>query len=135
MRHAVDGKQPGWLSIKTCLVVDASDVVRKVARHSFQSIKFDSREADTGQAALDACQAGMPDAILLDWRMPAMGSVEFLSTLRGLPNGGKPHVIYCATENKARDIALVLSSGAADYVLKPFEREAIRAKLAAAGLV
>jgi hypothetical protein len=43
-----------------------------------------------------------------------MGSVEFLSTLRSLPNGGKPHVIYCATENKARDIALVLSSGAAE---------------------
>jgi two-component system, chemotaxis family, chemotaxis protein CheY len=135
LRHAVDGKQPGWLSIKTCLVVDASDVVRKVARHSFQSFKFDSREADTGQAALAACQAAMPEAILLDWQMPAMGSVEFLSTLRGLPNGGKPHVSHCATENKARDIALVLSSGATDYVLKPFEREAIRAKLAAAGLV
>ena len=116
MRHAVDGKEPGWLSIKTCLVVDPSNVVRKVARHSFQSFKFDSREADIGQAALAACQAAMPEAILLDWQMPAMGSVEFLSALRGLPNGG-------------------LGSGAADYVLKPFEREAIRAKLAAAGLV
>jgi two-component system, chemotaxis family, chemotaxis protein CheY len=77
----------------------------------------------------------MPDAILLDWQMPTMGSVEFLSTLRGMPNGGKPLVIYCATENNARDIALALSSGADDYVLKPFEREAIRATLAAAGLV
>ncbi len=135
MRQAVDGKEPGWLSIKTCLVVDDSDVVRKVARHIFQSFKFDSREADTGQAALDACQAAMPDAILLDWQMPAMGSVEFLSTLRGMPNGGRPLVIYGATENNARDIALALSSGADDDVLKPFEREAIRAKLAVAGLV
>jgi two-component system chemotaxis response regulator CheY len=77
----------------------------------------------------------MPDAILLDWQMPAMGSVEFLSTLRAMPNGGKPLVIYCATENNSRDIALALSSGADDYILKPFEHEAIRAKLAAAGLV
>ena len=83
--------------MKSCLVVDDSDVVRKVARHIFQSLKFDTREADSGQAALAECQAAMPDTILLDWHMPAMGSVEFLSTLRGLSNGGKPLVIYCAT--------------------------------------
>jgi two-component system chemotaxis response regulator CheY len=135
MRRMVDGKGTRWHSMKTCLVVDDSDVVRKVARHIFQSFKFDSREAESGQAALEACEAAMPDAILLDWQMPTMGSVEFLATLRGMPNGGKPLVIYCATENNARDIALALSSGADDYVLKPFEREAIRAKLAAAGLV
>jgi two-component system chemotaxis response regulator CheY len=121
--------------MKTCLVVDDSDVVRKVARHIFQSLKFDSREADSGQAALEACRTAMPDAILLDWHMPTMGSVEFLASLRGMPNGDKPHVIYCATENNQRDIALALSSGADDYVLKPFEREALRSKLAAAGLI
>jgi len=117
--------------VKAC----SSDVVRKVARHILQSFKFDSREADTGQATLDACQAAMPDAVLLDWQMPTTGSVEFLSTLRAMPNGGKPLVISCATENTPRDIALALSSEADDHVLKPFEREAIRAKLATAGLV
>ncbi len=120
--------------MKSCLVVDDFDVVRKVARHIFQSLKFDIREADSGQAALAECQAAMPDTILLDWHMPAMGSVEFLSTLRGLSNGGKPLVIYCATENNCRDIALALSSGADEYLLKPFDREAIRSKLVAAGL-
>jgi CheY-like chemotaxis protein len=51
LRQAVDDKEPGWLSMKTCLVVDDTDVVRKVARHIFQRFTFDSREADTGQAA------------------------------------------------------------------------------------
>jgi len=120
--------------MKTCLVVDDSDVVRKVARHIFHSLKFESREADSGQAALEACQSAMPDAILLDWQMPAMGS-EFLASLRAMPNGERPHVIYCATENNQRDIALALTSGADDYLLKPFEREALRSKLAAAGLI
>ena len=121
--------------MKSCLVVDDFDVVRKVARHIFQSLKFDTREADSGQAALaEPCQAAMPDTILLDWHMPAMGSVEFLSTLRGLSNGGKALVIYCATENNSRYIALALSSGADEYLLKPFDREAIRSKLVAAGL-
>jgi two-component system chemotaxis response regulator CheY len=52
-----------------------------------------------------------------------------------MPNGERPHVIYCATENNQRDIALALTSGADDYLLKPFEREALRSKLAAAGLI
>ena len=44
-------------------------------------------------------------------------------------------MIYCATENNQRDIALALTSGADDYLLKPFEREALRSKPAAAGLI
>jgi two-component system chemotaxis response regulator CheY len=122
--------------MKSCLVVDDSEIVRKVARHIFESLKFETREAENGQAALDQCQAGeMPDAILLDWHMPALGSVEFLTSLRGLPGGDKPTVIYCATENSTRDIALALTVGADDYILKPFDRETIRNKLVAAGLL
>jgi two-component system chemotaxis response regulator CheY len=77
----------------------------------------------------------MPDANLSDWHLPAMRSVEFLASLRGCPRRDKPHVIYCATENNQRDMALAPSSGADDHVLKPFEREVIRSKLAAAGLI
>lgn len=51
--------------MQTCRVVDASDVVRKAARHLFQARKFESREAENGQAALEQCQLAIPDAILL----------------------------------------------------------------------
>ena len=88
--------------MKTCLVVDHSSVVRKVARRIFENLKFETSEAESGQEALDQCQAAMPDAILLDCHMPAMGTVEFLSSLRGLPDGKKPVVIYCTTENELR---------------------------------
>jgi two-component system chemotaxis response regulator CheY len=77
----------------------------------------------------------MPDAILLDGHLPPMATVEFLSTLRGLSGGDKPVVIYCTTENNSTDIARALSSGADDYVLKPFDRESLRAKLAGTGLI
>ena len=51
--------------MQTCRVVDASDVIRKAARHLFQARKFANREADNGQAALEQCQLAMPDAIPL----------------------------------------------------------------------
>jgi two-component system chemotaxis response regulator CheY len=121
--------------MKTCLVVDDSQVVRKVARNIFAALEFETSEAESGPAALDRCQEAMPDAIFLDSYMPSMGSVEFVSSLRTMANGRKPIILYCATENDPSEIARVLSAGADDYVLKPFNREAIREKMAAAGLL
>lgn len=121
--------------MKTCLVVDDSDIVRKVACSIFEALNLKASEAASGQAALDDCLKAMPDAILLDAHMPPMATVEFLATLRAMPRGSKPIVIYCATDNDSGDIARMLSSGADDYVLKPFDRETIRSKLAAAGLL
>jgi two-component system chemotaxis response regulator CheY len=114
--------------MKTCLVVDDSSVVRKVARRILESFKLGVSEAEHGQAALDQCQHTMPDAIMLDYHMPGMGTVEFLSTLRGMPNGKKTLVVYCTTENDTADITRTIAAGADDYLIKPFDRESLRGK-------
>jgi two-component system chemotaxis response regulator CheY len=121
--------------MKTCLVVDDSDIVRKVARRILESLQLQTSEAGDGQEALESCKASMPDAILLDCHTPAMGATDFLTSVRALEEGGKPAIIYCATENDTGDIARALTSGADDYVLKPFDRESLKAKFAAAGLL
>ena len=121
--------------MKTCLVVDDSEVVRKVARYIFEYLKFETSEAETAESALESCARAMPDAILHDSHIPPMPTATFLSSLRGLANGDKPVVIYCTTENDSSDIARALSAGADDYVLKPFDRESLSAKLQAAGLI
>jgi two-component system chemotaxis response regulator CheY len=121
--------------MKTCLVIDDSEVVRKVARYIFENLKFETSEAETGQDALDSCAKAMPDAILLDSHIPAMPTAAFLSALRAMPNGDKPVVIYCATENDSTEIARALTAGADDYVLKPFDRESLSKKVTATGLV
>jgi two-component system chemotaxis response regulator CheY len=121
--------------MKACLVVDDSEVVRKVAVRIFETLNLEAAEAQSGKDALDLCAKNMPDGILLDSHMPPMSTVEFLASLRALANGRKPVVIYCATENDSTEIARALTEGADDYVLKPFDRETLRAKLASAGLV
>lgn len=121
--------------MKTCLVVDNSDIVRKVARRILENLKLQTSEAVDGQAALDSCKVSMPEAILLDCQTPTMSPTDFLTSLRELPDGGKPMVIYCATENDNGDIARALTAGADDYVLKPFDRELLRTKLAATGVL
>jgi two-component system chemotaxis response regulator CheY len=58
--------------VRTCLVVDDSRVVRKVARRILEEIGYDVAEAADGVEALAWCRAAMPDTILLDWNMPVM---------------------------------------------------------------
>jgi len=120
--------------MKTCLVVDDSEVVRKVAGRIFEKLKFEVTEAGSGQEAIDSCQKAMPDAILYDAHMPPMASVEFLTTVRGMPNGNKPLIIFCATDNDSGEIARALTAGADEYVLKPFDTESIKVKLSAMDL-
>ena len=57
--------------MKTCLVVDDSRVIRKVARRILEDMKFEVLEAADGAEALAACDSAMPEAVLLDWNMPA----------------------------------------------------------------
>lgn len=121
--------------MKTCLVVDDSEVIRKVARRIFENLKFEISEASSGQEAIDSCLKAMPDAILYDSHMPPMASVEFLTSVRAMPNGSKPVIIFCATDNDSGEIARALTAGADEYVLKPFDRETIKAKLAATDLL
>src|SRR3546814_4740690 len=49
---------------KSCLVVDDSKVIRKVARHILESMAFAVEEAADGQEALTFCRANRPDVIL-----------------------------------------------------------------------
>ena len=80
--------------MKTCLIVDDSRVVRKVASRIVHDLGFECREAEDGQKAYESCQNSMPDAIILDWNMPVMSGIEFLEKLRQMTNGGHPKVVF-----------------------------------------
>ena len=64
--------------MKTCLIVDDSKVIRKVARHILETLEFEVDEACDGNEALDQCASRQPDVILLDWNMPIMEGIELL---------------------------------------------------------
>ena len=121
--------------MKTCHVVDDSSVIRKVARRIFEDCHFRITEAENGRDAIDMCREGLPDAILLDACMPVMDGFEFLRELRAMPQGGEPVVLFCTIENDVAQIARALRAGANDYIMKPFDREAVTSKLHGIGLM
>jgi len=120
--------------MRTCLVVDDSSVIRKVARRILEGLNFHIVEAEDGEKALEACKRSLPEAILLDWNMPVMNGLEFLKRLRAEPGGAAPVVVFCTVENDLDHINEALDSGANEYIMKPFDGDIIAAKFVEAGL-
>jgi two-component system, chemotaxis family, chemotaxis protein CheY len=121
--------------MKTCLVVDDSSVIRKIARRILEEMDFQIIEAEDGEKALEACKRALPDAVLLDWNMPVMDGFEFLGELRRLPGGDAPKVVFCTTENGIDHIARAIQAGANEYIMKPFDKDIVTAKFQEVGLI
>ena len=115
--------------MRRSLVVDDSSVVRKVARRILEELDFSVVEAEDGRQALDRCYDDMPDFILVDWNMPVVGGVEFLTTLRSTRGGGTPKVVFCTSEHDVAQIARAMRAGADDFLRPPFNRATVEAKL------
>lgn len=121
--------------MKSCLIVDDSKVIRKVARHILETMQFEVAEAADGQEALDHVAEIKPDVILLDWNMPIMSGMDFLRAYRSMNAGPSAKVIFCTTENGIGHIQAAIDAGADEYVMKPFDRETIESKLQILGCI
>jgi two-component system chemotaxis response regulator CheY len=103
--------------------------MRAVSRRVVSSLGFNVTEAENGQEALARCEAAMPDLILLDWNMPVMTGIEFVTALRAQPAGGAPKVVFCTTENEPAVVGRGIAAGADGFVTKPYDDQTLLAKL------
>ncbi|MDE1153881.1 MAG: response regulator [Micavibrio sp.] len=119
----------------TCLIVDDSAIVRKVATQMAKDIGLDCRVAFDGAEALAACDITMPDVMLLDWNMPVMDGLACVRALRARAGGPAVKVIFCTTQNEIDQVAEALAAGADEYLMKPFDRETLKGKLRQIGVL
>ncbi|WP_324075282.1 MAG: response regulator [Erythrobacter sp.] len=129
MRDRFAGSVAPAAVAKTCLIVDDSRVIRKVSSKIAISLGYVAIEAENGEEALARCKKAMPDLVLTDWNMPEMDGIEFVAKLRAIPTPKEPIVVFCTSNGEAKDIHEGISAGADDYIVKPFDEAALRAKL------
>ena len=121
--------------MKTCLILDDSNSIRKVTNRILSGFDYKVTEADCESAALSACEKGLPDCIIVDWQVPEMDSLRFLKMLRGLPGGDQPKILYCLSENDPMVVAKAMRHGADGHMLKPFDKDSLASSFEAAGLL
>ena len=117
------------------LIVDDSRFVRGFLRGLLEETGIECEEAADGRAGLDRLHGDhIFDLALLDWNMPVMNGLEMLKELRAEGfNGIK--VMMVTTEAENNFILSALEAGADEYLMKPFDDEALKEKLAMLGLV
>ncbi len=125
--------QPQLQGQLTCLVVDNSRMIRKVARKIVESVGYTVVEAENGVEGLARCRAAMPHLVITDWNMPVMSGIEFVTALRAIPTECRPRVVFCTTNSGARDIHKGIEAGADEYVIKPFDDASLISRLQAIG--
>ncbi|HXR37574.1 MAG TPA: response regulator [Terracidiphilus sp.] len=121
------------------LIVDDSRFVRGFLRGMLEERGIECAEAGDGQAGLDLLHAqlhaGAPfDFALVDWNMPVMDGLEMLKQLRA-EGFADMKVMMVTTEAENDFILRALDAGADEYLMKPFDDEALCEKLAMLGLV
>ena len=129
MRNRYDNVEVPQASAKVCLIVDDSRVMRKVSTKIAKSLGYVPIEAQDGTEALARCKKEMPALVLTDWNMPEMDGIEFVKQLRAIPTQKEPIVVFCTSNGEAKDIHEGIGAGADDYIVKPFDESALKAKL------
>ena len=119
----------------TCLVVDDSRVVRKVARRILEAHGYAISEAENGEDAMALCRQALPRCVLLDWNMPVMNGLTFLRALRAEFGPVGPMVVFCTTQNEVAQMTTAIESGAQEYIMKPFDEAILTGKFAQIGLL
>jgi two-component system, chemotaxis family, chemotaxis protein CheY len=112
------------------LVVEDSDVVRKVMRHVIEGLNFQVEEEATTEVALARCKKELPELIVLDWNIPGSQPLEYVAAVRSLPMGRYVKILYVMTNNEPAEISRAITAGVDAYMFKPFLRVTLEAKVA-----
>ena len=116
------------------LIIDDSRAMRSILRLAMKSLAPEIVEAANGQEGLGRlADKGPFDLILVDWNMPVMNGLEFVTAVRANPDYTAVRIVMVTTEVEMSQVSKALAAGAEEYVMKPFTTEILHDKLSMLG--
>ena len=122
---------PANLSKPYVLVVEDEAALATMLRYNLEKQGFRVEEAVDGQEALTRIAEGAPDIVLLDWMLPVMSGIEVCRQIRRRPATRDLPVIMVTARTEDQDAVRGLNTGADDYITKPFNMDALLARMRA----
>jgi DNA-binding response OmpR family regulator len=110
------------------LVVEDDDAIAQVLQRSLRMEGYEVRLAGDGVSALEQAHAFLPDLVILDLGLPRMDGIEVAKNLR---NDDDVPILVLTARDAVESRVAGLDSGADDYLVKPFERQELLARLRA----
>lgn len=112
------------------LIVDDEPVVRRLLETSLSAWGYEVITARGGEEAWEILQRDdAPSLAVLDWTMPGLDGLELCKRVRALGKPTKPYLMFVTARARTQDIVTGLGAGADDYIVKPFQREELRARV------
>jgi len=105
----------------TILLVDDEAYIRGALGRYLKRAGYTIVEADSGEAALEQVQKGVPDLLVMDVMMPGMDGFETLTALRKQHTDKELPVIMATALDESDHIITAMRAGANDYTVKPFD--------------
>jgi phosphoserine phosphatase RsbU/P len=112
------------------LIAEDDVVSREFLAFTLRGWGYEVVQAGDGGAAWQAlAQPHPPRLAILDWMMPHLDGLELCAKIRRSPPHCGTYIILLTARGKPEDVVRGLRSGADDYLIKPFDREELRARL------
>ncbi|HJZ91241.1 MAG TPA: response regulator [Gemmataceae bacterium] len=112
------------------LVIDDSRTVRTIIGKILRDEGMEVVEAENGREGLEQLrEAHDVQLVLVDWNMPEMNGLEFIKAVRSQRAYDPVRILMVTTETEQEQVIRALEAGANEYLMKPFTKEILIAKL------
>lgn len=120
---------------RRALVVDDSRAMRSILSAIVEGLGYRVEQASDGRDGLARVEVDADfELALVDWNMPEMDGLQFVIAARERPELDGMRIVMVTTETEADRVVEALEAGADEYIMKPFDRDMLLAKLAMVGI-
>ena len=111
------------------LVADDDPNLRKILCLFLRNAGYETVEATNGREALTLTRSQRPDAVLMDVMMPLIDGFTVCKLVKDDPETRRIPVVICTAKNRKEDLIAAIKAGAEDYIIKPFTKDTVLAKV------
>ena len=113
------------------MIVDDYTTMLRILSNLLRQLEITNvEEANDGETAFAAMQRNVPDLIISDWNMVPMTGLDLLRKVRADARLRHIPFIMVTAESKTENVIAAKKSGVSNYIVKPFNAETLRAKIA-----